>query len=244
MRRLLSIAICCALLMLVTAAPAHAWFGWVDGWSGPGSFLFVDAQYRLACIQDPHVKTPSTDISPQADDGTVALRSLNSFQGKGKWGAALVGAGCLLQQEKNPSGSFNVKVGYWWSLHNDLKYANGAEGRTVHVWQLEPSFAVFADASRFFELSSGAGVLFIRGDDFSTFQRFYLKPLQVTITPAVTLKGTTGSRRSLRPFAISFGIMMMPDGLDATDFGAIPGTFHTDKEVQATVSVTFDLSRF
>jgi hypothetical protein len=246
MRRLSLVVVCCGVFQLLAAAPAQAWFGWVDQWSGPGSFLFVDGQWRLACIQDPRIqekpKGQKGDVTPMASDGTVGLRSLDSFEHK--WAAAAIGAGCLLQSNKNPSGSLNFKVGYWWSLHNNLQYAANVSAPTIHVWQFEPSFAVFTDATRFFELSSGIGMLSISGDGFSAFQRFYLKPVQVTITPGATLKNTEGAARAARPFAMSFGIMMMPDGMDAADFGAIPGSFHTDKEIQATFAVTWDLSRF
>jgi hypothetical protein len=248
MRRLSLIAVACTLFGIVTAVPAEATGpGWIDQLSGPGPFVSLDIQWRLACIQDSQVpKTTPTD--PPGNDETGALRSLDSFEkGWTRSLAALGGAGCLIGHDKRPSGSFNFKVAHWWSVNNDLKYSDTYD-HGVRVWELEPNFATFVDSSRFFEINSGAGVLFIRGEGFDSFHRFYLKPIQITIYPGTTLRkageGSAGGVRALRPFGLSFGILMMPKGMDATDFGAIPGTFHTDKEIQATFAVTWDLSRY
>src|SRR5262249_27583797 len=166
MRRLSLVLAAGALFALVTPVPAQATGGGtVDQLSGPGPFFVLDIEWRIACIQDPHVeKTNSSE--PLANDGTVGLRSLDSFEkGLKRSLAALGGAGCLIGHDKNPSGSFNFKFAHWWSLDSPFQYASGISS-SVGVWQFETNFATFADASRFFELNSGAGVLFFRGEAF------------------------------------------------------------------------------
>ena len=42
-----------------------------------------------------------------------------------------------------------------------------------------------------------------------------------------------------RALSLSTGIFYMPKGFDAKDFGALPGTFHTDKELLATAAISW-----
>ena len=53
MRRVIVIALCALSFLVALPAPAHAWFFWLDEYSGPGPFLGFDVQWRIACINDP-----------------------------------------------------------------------------------------------------------------------------------------------------------------------------------------------
>ena len=74
--------------------------------------------------------------------------------------------------------------------------------------------------------------------------RFYLRPITLTITPGARRSRKGANNKLARALSVSTGIFYMPKGFDAEDFGALPGTFHTDREVLATASITLDLSRF
>jgi hypothetical protein len=243
MRRLFVTVLLAGSFLFVRPAPAHAWLHWLDEYSGPGPFVGFDLRWRLACIQDPSVAPASNQVKPQ----DAVLRSLDSFESKGRRiGAAILGAGCLTQPGVNPVGSLNIQVTRMWSIDNHLQYAPGVSAPTVNVWQVEPSFSIFVDSSKFVELTSGIGWSRVSGEGFDTLNRFYFRPVMITITPGAKLARPTEGVVSkwARSFSVSSGIVIQPKGFDATDFGAVPGTFHTDKEILATAEITFDLSRF
>jgi hypothetical protein len=97
--------------------------------------------------------------------------------------------------------------------------------------KFEPSLSMFADASKVVEITSGLGVVVVNGSGFDTFSHFYWTPVRATINVG-------------RGVGVRMGFVIMPKGFDAVDFGATPGTFHTDKEVLGTASLSVDLVRF
>src|SRR5262249_50579284 len=201
MRRVTMIAACCVLVQLLTPTPAHAWWDWLDQLSGPGPFMGWDVRYRLACIQDPSVDAAHANDKKLPDNG---LRSLDSFRTKdNKVGAAeiiagVAGVGCLLQPGKNPIGSLNITVGRFYSINNRLQYQGLTEGPTVKAWEVEPSFSMFVDRLKVVQLSTGLGWLVFSGDGFESFNRFYFKPVTVTITPGAQLQASGGLGRLAR----------------------------------------------
>jgi len=248
MRRVIVTALCAAFFLFMRPAPAHAWWDWLDQLSGPGPFQGVDFQWRLICAQDESVYRIDSK-----DPGVSSLRSLASFdKGKARTFAAILGAGCVGpgQHHINPVSSLNFKVAKLWSTDNHLQYAGGAEGPTVHVWQFEPNFSTFVDEKRLLELTVGMGVSVLSGSGFDSMTRLYFRPVTLTLTP--------GGRRSrggaddkpglndrlVRSLNMSAGIVYMPKGFDAENFGALPGTFHTDNEMLATFAISVDISRF
>jgi len=242
MRRLFVTVLLAGSFLFVRPAPAHAWLHWLDEYSGPGPFVGFDLRWRLACVQDPLVVKGSKQVKP-ADN---VLRSLDSFESKGRRiGAAVLGAGCLTDPKASPIASLNFQVTRLWSIDNHLQYAPGVASPTVNVLQFEPSFSVFVDQAKFVELTSGIGWSRVSGEGFDTLNRFYFRPVMITVTPAAKLERDGGIvNKWARAFSVSSGIVIQPKGFDATDFGAVAGTFHTDKEILATAEITFDLSRF
>jgi hypothetical protein len=253
MRRLGLIVICCATFQLMVPTPAQAWWGWLDQLTGPGPFTGYYLHYRLACIQDKDLQ-PSNDIRPIEN----ASRSLHSFGrqegdktevGKREVAAAILGAGCLFQPKANPIASLNFRISQLWSVDNRLQYAGGAKVPTVTDWQFEPSFSTFVDRRKLVQLTTGLGLMVFSGDGFDTFKRFYFRPLEVTISPgAVKGEDSRATRdngtKFIRALSLSLGFVIIPKGFDAADFGAMPGTFHVDKDILTTATITLDLSRF
>src|SRR5687767_6423940 len=52
MRRMFMLSVCAVLLHLVTPEPAHAWWEYIEPYSGPGPFYGVSLDARLLCIVD------------------------------------------------------------------------------------------------------------------------------------------------------------------------------------------------
>jgi hypothetical protein len=207
----------CVVVQLAAPAPAHAWWEWLDQLSGPGPFIGWDFQWRVYCI--PEDRAGAVDLS---------LQSINS-PGREKL-ARIFGAGCLFDRTANPKGSVNFAFGQVYSVRNELQYAPGTDKPHVTMTKFEPSLSMFADSSKVIEITSGLGVVVIHGSGFDTVSHFYWTPVRATIN--------VGNGVGVR-----MGFVIMPKGFDAVDFGALPGTFHTDKEVLGTASVSVDLVR-
>jgi hypothetical protein len=239
MRRLAVIVACCGVFQLLTPAPAQAWYEWIDQLSGPGPFNGIDLQYRVACAQASNVAPAPAGTMPT--NKPEEIRALNTFRGAAKAGAAIAGAGCLFEPQKSPVAWLNMKVARLWSKDNHLTYGKTATAdRTVNLWEFEPSFAVFVDEARFMQLAVGMGWMRFSGDAFDSFWRHYWKPVELTVTPGARLARGNG----LRAFSFTMGVKIIPEGFDATDFGAVRGTFHTEQDILTTVSATIDFSRF
>jgi hypothetical protein len=171
------------------------------------------------------------------------LRSLDNFKGKKtQVVAGILGAGCLNDHTAHPGSSLNFRIARYWSTDNHLQYASGVKAPTVNLWQFEPSFSTFVDQQKMVELTMGVGVTALSGDGFNSMTRLYFRPVMLTLTPGGRLK-REGFSRVTRALSVSTGLIYMPKGFDAEDFGAVPGTFHTDRELLLTASVLFDLSR-
>ena len=236
MRRVIVTALCAASFLFMLPEPAHAWFDWIDQLSGPGPFAGIDFQWRVVCVQDDMAATDS------ATPDENRLRSLESF-GKGKALAGIFGAGCLNNSHANPESSLNLRVARLWSIDNHLQYASGVEAPKVNIWQVEPSYSTFVDDKKMVELTMGMGVSVLSGNGFDSMTRVYFRPVMLTLTPGGRLR-RGGFNSVTRGMSLSTGVIYMPKGFDAKDFGAVPGTFHTDNELLLTASVSYDLSRF
>jgi len=217
--RHLLVVTCCVVVQLAAPAPAQAWWEWIDQLSGPGPFIGWDFQWRVKCIPD-----------LRTGPGVTDLNLANIESGGHRKLARIFGAGCLFEPRVNPRGSLNFAVGQVYSVRNELKYADGRDGPMVKMIKLEPSLSMFVDPEKLIEITSGLGVMVIHGKGFDTFYHFYWTPLRATIKVG-------------KAVGVRFGFLIMPEGFDDVDFGALPGTFHTDKEVLGTASVSIDLAR-
>jgi len=236
MRRVIVTALCAAAFLFMRPEPAHAWWDWIDQLSGPGPFQGIDFQWRVACVDE-----KLTDRNSKSPDGS--LRSINSFDpGAPRVLAGIFGAGCLNNHNANPVSSFNVRVARYWSTENHLPYARGVTAPTVNLWQTEASYSAFVDPKKMVELTMGVGLSSFSGDGFDTLQRVYFRPVMLTLTPGGRLD-YSGFNRVARAMSVSTGVIYMPKGFKAKDFGAV-GPYATENELLLTASVSFDLSRF
>jgi len=248
MRRVIVTALCAAAFLFMRPEPAHAWFDWIDQLSGPGPFAGIDFQWRLVCVKDPNVANATTTDQLKATD----LRSLDNFEGGAKVLAGIFGAGCVppKQHDVHPIGSLNFRIARYWSTSNHLEYAPGVAAPAVNLWQYETSYSTFVDGAKTFEITMGMGASVFSGDGFDSMTRAYFRPVMLTFTPGGRLARTSGTpgkgsagRSLARAMSLSTGIVYMPKGFNAANFGAV-GTYKTDHELLLTAAVSLDLSRF
>jgi hypothetical protein len=221
MRRPFVTLILLACFQFLSPAPAHAQFWrWIDELSGPGSFNGVVLPWRLVCIGgQPPPPTLTTERRVQYVTSAV-----------------LGGSGCLLNPGALPRASLNFDTGFLWAHRNDLDYASSVK-KTVHMAILEPTFTFHIDPTLdndWLEVGGGAGVLVMHGPAFDTFTRAFVEPIRGDFRPFAN-RG-----RWLRGIVVRGAVIIVPQGFDATDFGAKPGTFHSSSEVLPSIGAFFD----
>jgi hypothetical protein len=219
----------CLLFLLFTASPAHAQI-WRLIWelSGPGPFHGPEFEWRLACLN-----APDGSASPGAAAGTE--------EGGASGVLRILGPGCLI----NPPGpgarrraSFNVAVGVLDARRNNLQYASNATSRDVKLTTAEGTF--WWRPVRSVEVGFGAGLMSFSGGGFNTFERFFFEPYRIDVRPLAIAAGPQHADWT-EFLSVRAGAIIVPNSFSAADFGAIPGTFRTSREVLPTFSIFIDV---
>jgi hypothetical protein len=222
MRRPFVILVLLACFEFLAPTPAHAQFWrWIDELSGPGSFDGVSLPWRLVCI-----------------GGEPARATISTVGRVGYGAAALGGSGCLLQPGAVPRASVNLESTWAWARRNDLNYASDVD-TSVHLAIIEPTFSVHLAPNLdndWVKLDIGAGVFLLSGPAFNSFSRAFMEPIRAEFRPLAKVP-------YLKALILRGAIIVVPQGFDATDFGAIPGTFHTSGDVLKSAGIFVDWVR-
>jgi hypothetical protein len=232
MRRLRFTLILCVLVQCFTPAPAHAWFWeYLEELSGPGPFRGPAFEWRLVCFSEPD---PSrANVEETTDENRLAAARVVQF----------FGPGCFFKQvplQNQRRASINLKFGMLSAKENHLEYT-GTPDRDVKLTTLLPNFAW--RPTRFFETSMGVGVYWFSGPSFQSFHRLVIQPIQADLKPLAAINSARGAEAVWWDELISLraGVIIVPQGFDAADFGAIPGTFRTSRESLKNAAVFLDL---
>jgi hypothetical protein len=234
MRRFGFTLLLCALVQIVTPAPARAnWIlDWIDELSGPGPFYGPSFEWRLICfsVPDPANRdaVETTDESRQA-----GARVLQFF-----------GPGCFFKQvpvTHQRRASINLKFGLLKAKKNNLAYALPEADRDVKLTTLVPSISW--RAARSVEFQFGAGVFWFSGPQFESFHRVVLQPVQADVKPLAAINHFRGADPVWWDELLSLrgGLVIVPRGFDASDFGAVPGTFRVSRDTLKTAAIFVDL---
>ncbi len=227
MRRLFAIALFSACFQLGVPTSADAFWRFISEWSGPGPFNGVEIDWRVACFaESPSVsKDEAVDIEkqlPQGTDDGDAMRVLE----------ALIGSRCFVGPTRQRQASFNFAVGLFEAKNNPLEYA-GSVDTDVNMTKVEPSFVWRLQQNRL-DIGVGAGVFMFTGSAFTPFSRFFIEPVRVDWRPF--------NGKGWDSIVFQAGVLIVPQGADARDFGAVPGTYHRDREFLYTLGVRLDLN--
>jgi hypothetical protein len=238
MRRIwLKLAFCSLLFFFSSpgTADAQIW-RFIYELSGPGPFNGLEWEWRVFCLSEPDrdSQTPAA-----ADRGDGLSRALQ-----------ILGPGCLFHPvplNEVRRASFNVSFGVLNARHNDLRYTNLfpagilPPSRDVKLTTLEPTF--WWRPLKTVEVGTGAGFLWFSGEAFDWFQRGFLEPFRLDVRPVALIGDVTGRGHAEWTEAFSFraSLVITPAGFRAENFGAIPGTFQTAREVLPSFSVYFDI---
>jgi hypothetical protein len=232
MRRLCVTLAVCVFIQWAMPTPAHAWI-WelLEELSGPGPFHGPAFEWRLVCFSEPD--PARKDLEETTDEGKLAAaRVLQIF-----------GPGCFFKQvpiQNQRRASINLKLGLLKAKKNDLQYTRDRD-KDVKLTTLLPNIAW--RPTRFFETSMGVGVFWFSGPSFESFHRIFIQPVQADLKPLAAINSARGADAVWWDELLSLraGLVIVPRGFDATDFGAIPGTFRTSRETLKSAAVFIDL---
>jgi hypothetical protein len=239
MRRFVLVRLACLFVFLSLPVPAHALFWhWLDELSGPGTFNGYEIEVRLVCFSEP------------------AKQGAEEIKARKRLAAGVVGVippGCVFTRvplENVRRASINLAMSYMYANHTHLEYADKNANHFVHLLTLRPR--VWMRPARSVEVGAGVGFYRFTGPGFEPVWRTVLEPFLVDVKPLALVRDALrlGHRDDVTDYPdsqwdliISFraGFVYSPKGFDAQDFGAIPGTFHTKRELLPTASVLLDL---
>jgi hypothetical protein len=239
MRRLGLALTLCLLAHLALPSPAHAWWHWIDELSGPGPFNGFEVDLRLVCFSE---QVATKKVDEERDDNQRLKKAML---------AGSLPPGCRFKPvplENQRRASLNLDVAYLWANRSNLQYAD--QGRhSVHLFILRPTFWV--RPARSIEVGAGVSLYHFDGNSFNAFSRVVIEPLIFDLKPLALIRDALGQsdKNDLRDHpdsqwdllvSLRFGMAFIPKGFDATDFGAIPGTYHTPHDFLPTVSLFLD----
>lgn len=233
MRRLCITLILCLLAQAAAPRAADAWvWEFLEELSGPGPFTGWAFEWRVVCFSEPD---PANRDAVETDDESAraAAKFLQVF-----------GPGCFFKQvpvQNRRTASFNVKFGLLDAKENNLQYRNDRLDRDVKLTTLMPSFAW--RPVRSVETQFGIGMMWFSGPSFDSFTRVVVQPIQVDVKPLAAINQLRGADAVWwdELLSVRAGITIVPRGFDATDFGAIPGTFRVSRDTLNTAAVFLDL---
>ncbi|MBM3821128.1 MAG: hypothetical protein FJW14_19220 [Acidimicrobiia bacterium] len=181
------------LMQMVAAAPALAWWDWLEHLSGPGPWKGVVFGARLLCIV--------------ADDGQqVETRVLP---------VGVFVSSCDLEGNEWRRASFDVGMRFLWT--NDSRFASG---RRISLTTLTPSFtwSIFKSRDRnFVDYGVGAGRYWVASEAFPTVSGAVLEPLRLDF------HAPTSAPAWQRIPVLRVGVLVFPAGFEPTAFAPSPG---------------------
>jgi hypothetical protein len=229
--RLRLVSILLAGFLLMAGGADAGIIEWIDQMSGPGPFLGFSIEGRLHCFpiqRSDDVYTEGTPKSPPSEKS--ALDNYNQRMG------VILACPNHLKPGERAWMTVNLASGIAWALHNDLPYSRDVTDTSVKLVSLEPSFWWYPLPP--VAVGASVGFYWFSGPAFETFSRFYVKPVQVELKPFAFPKHRWHTHAEI--FTIRAGYSLMPQGVQASDFGAI-GPFKTEHEVLPTIALLADL---
>lgn len=226
------IALACVLVPAQRAEAQTSIMEWLERLSGPGPFEGPGIHVNFACYgykkesaiaADPEITTEAAHAKVIA-----AQRWFPDF-GCGKAARNLV----------------RISVGAhvaWLSGDNNLSYdpsvpADETRDVDAHLYQGTVDFGLH----RSVEVGFGAGFVRFSQLPVDPLMRAALQPIRLTWKPFAMFGRTGGNLYGREALHVQFIGSWFPGGFKAEDFGAIPGTFDSGNEIQASLGVGVDV---
>jgi hypothetical protein len=221
MLRLRVVRMCLALGLLAWPTQAHAWWDFIEGFSGPQKFYGWDIQVRLFCLVDTVTETRDAGGRTTRVVGERAERQIPSAIG------VIVSACKVKQTETRSNGEtyyvrrLTVDVGARFLHANDSDFAGGER---IDFTTLEPAISInlFSKWPRwdFVDYGFGAGAYWFSSTQFPSFNGAFIEPARFEFHPTTKMKRNRLS--SLIP-SLRVGLLYFPAGFETAAWLARPG---------------------
>jgi hypothetical protein len=224
------------LSLFVAPAPAHAWWDFIEEFSGPRKFQGPDIQLRLFCVMQPDnpaVGRPAP--AGQAVQAPVTSERRSEIRTPGPAGM-LLGICPKRTDSEKTKVAFDLGVRFMWSdeYKNDPT-PDFARGRTIYFNTLEPTVVVpLVDKGVRLEYAFGAGAYWFSSEGFDSFRGFFVEPVRANIHVPLS-HGYA--------FIFSVGALVFPAGFDPRAFAG--DRDHDDRiaaDVVRVISIAADLT--
>jgi hypothetical protein len=217
LRRVCLTATIGVLFLHVTAAPAFAWWDFIEEFTGPRKFYGWDLQLRLLCVVTPD-RASRSEIRTSAPIGLLL-------------------SACRREDDDKQRLAVDLGVRFLRSTEyeNDAtpEFANG---RKIHFTTLEPAvmFPLAAKGDLRLEYGFGAGVYWFSSEGFQSFNGVFLEPVRFDVHIPTGLTW-------VRALILRVGVLHFPSGFDANAWAGSPGQARIAAEWVPTYSVFADL---
>jgi hypothetical protein len=161
MRRFVLILASCVCLQLAAASPAHAWWDYIEQFSGPGPFKGFDIEARLICWHE--------DTDPDNDDEAKVSVFVPG---------AIISACKRLDKNERRRASLDLGMRFVWK-GDDPKFA---DGERISLTTFEPAFSwnpIPPGRYDWFDVGFGAGIYWISSKGFPSVSGAFLEPARL-----------------------------------------------------------------
>src|SRR5262245_57187975 len=224
------------LSVLAAPSPAHAWWDFIEEFSGPRNFQGPDIQLRLFCVMRPDdspAGQPAAARQAVQTPGNPERRS--EFRTPGPAGM-LLGICPKRTDSEKTKVAFDLGVRFMWSdeYKNDTT-PDFARGRTIYFNTLEPTVVFpLLDKGIRIEYAFGAGTYWFSSEGFESFNGFFIEPVRANVHVPLS-HGYA--------FIFSVGALVFPAGFDERAFAG--DRAHDDRiaaDVVPVISIAADLT--
>jgi hypothetical protein len=201
------------LVLLVTPTPAHAWWDFIEEFSGPKYFYGWDIQLRLICFR----QVTTTDSTTKSEE----VRTKGELNTKSGILLSMcrpaddITRGTVKTQYK-PRAAFDLGARFVWSDHNP----HLAQGQRISLTILEPAVSIPLtsqyDRWDILDYGFGAGVYWFSSEGFPSFNGAFLEPLRLDVRLPV-------KNPRVKSIIFRYGLLVFPGGFEADRFNPDPG---------------------
>ena len=194
----------------------------------------------------------------RADAGWLAW--LEELSGPGPFGGYVFGAPVVCLKNGEPANCWGlgsaearqrivVRFGKFRSLDDKLRFKDlpASDPHNTDPVRVLPISALFTvrTANRVVEAGVGAGLMRFSGEDFSSFYRFTVTPVNMSVRPLLLIDTDSATlKRVLGVLRAELDTTWVAKGFKGTDFGNPRTTFKTGPEFLTRVGIVIDVGDF
>jgi hypothetical protein len=208
-------------LLLAIPSPAHAWWEFIEQFSGPKNFYGWDIQVRLFCVVDNLEETTVTK-----NGQTRTIKRVMSTEKAAPSAIGVIVSSCQVAsspdyKKSHSARRMSVDLGARFLHAKDDRFANGER---IDFTTLEPSvsFNLFSrwPTRDFVDYGFGAGVYWFSSTEFDSFNGAFIEPVRFEFHPTTAMKQKAWASAipNLRVAWLNF-----PAGFDTASWAAGPG---------------------